>query len=170
MNLLIRPVRASDAQSIYRIMMQEQVMPYIISLPSDRLEQLEDRYRTLPKNVYEFVAEVDGDVVGNAGLVQLSARRSHVGTFYIAVDSNFHGKGIGTALITKILDLADNWLMLERVELGVLATNPRAQALYERHGFVVEGKKRGAIRSAGEYVDEVVMSRLRPNGLLNRQV
>lgn len=58
--------------------------------------------------------------------------------------------------------------MLERVELGVLVTNPRAQALYERHGFVVEGKKTGAIRSAGHYVDEVVMSRLRPQGILKR--
>lgn len=168
MELQIRPVHVRDAQSIYHIIMQDQVMPYIISLPSDRLEQLEDRYRTLPKNVYEFVAELDGNVVGHAGLVQLSGRRSHAGTFYIAVDSSYHGKGIGTALITKILDLADNWLMLERVELGVLVTNPRAQALYERHGFVVEGKKTGAIRSAGHYVDEVVMSRLRPQGILKR--
>lgn len=168
MELRIRPVRVSDAQSIYNITMQDQVMPYIISVPSDRLDQLEDRYRTLPKNVHEFVAELNGSVVGHAGVVQLSARRSHVGTFYIAVDSNYHGKGIGTVLITNILDLADNWLMLERVELGVLVTNPRGQALYERHGFVVEGQKRGAIRSAGQFVDEVVMSRLRPQGLLSR--
>ncbi|GLG01744.1 acetyltransferase [Alicyclobacillus hesperidum subsp. aegles] len=168
MELRIRPVRLSDAEAIYKICMQDQVMPHIISLPSDRLEQLEERYRTLPKNVHEFVAELNGNVVGHAGVVQLSARRSHVGTFYIAVDSNYHSKGIGTALITKIIDLADNWLMLERVELGVLVTNSRAQALYERHGFVVEGKKTGAIKSAGRFVDEVVMSRLRPHGLLSR--
>jgi putative acetyltransferase len=102
-------------------------------------------------------------------LVQMSGRRSHVGMFHIAVNAEHHGKGIGTALITKILDLADNWLMLERVELGVVVTNPRAQALYERHGFVVEGVKRGAIRSAGKYVDEVIMSRLHPDGLLSHK-
>jgi L-phenylalanine/L-methionine N-acetyltransferase len=168
MEQLIRPVRVNDARYIHQILSQEQVMPYVVSLPSDRVEQLEDRYRTLPKNYHEFVAQLDDVVVGHAGLVQLSGRRSHVGTFYIAVDTNYHCKGIGTALITKILDLADNWLMLERVELGVLVTNPRAQALYERHGFVVEGKKTGAIRSAGQYVDEVVMSRLRPKGILSR--
>jgi L-phenylalanine/L-methionine N-acetyltransferase len=168
MELLIRPVNINDAHYIHQILSQERVMPYVISLPSDRVEQLEDRYRTLPKNNHELVAQLDDVVVGHAGLVQLSGRRSHVGTFYIAVDTNYHGKGIGTALITKILDLADNWLMLERIELGVLVTNPRAQVLYERHGFVVEGKKTAAIRSAGQYVDEVVMSRLRPKGILNR--
>ena len=60
---------------------------------------------------------------------------------FIGVDSEYHGKGIGTALITKALDLADNWLFLERVELEVLETNPRAQALYERFGFAMEGKR-----------------------------
>jgi L-phenylalanine/L-methionine N-acetyltransferase len=167
MNLVIRPVEVSDARAVHRIHQQEHVMPYILSLPSDRIDQLEERYRKLGNNHHEFVAVLDGEVVGNAGLVQMSGRRSHVGMFYIAVDAEHHGKGIGTALITKILDLADNWLMLERVELGVLVTNPRAQALYERFGFVVEGKKVGAIKSAGQFVDEVIMSRLRPNGLLS---
>lgn len=170
MELLIRAVQAIDAQSIYRILMQEQVMPYVISIPSDRVEHLEDRYRTLPRNVHEFVAVLDNVVVGHAGLVQLSGRRSHVGTFYIAVDADCHGKGIGTALITKILDLSDNWLMLERIELSVLVTNPRAKVLYERNGFVAEGRKAGAIRSAGQYVDEVVMGRLRPKGLLDNAI
>lgn len=167
MALHIRPVELSDVRSIYGIQMQSHVMPYILSLPSDRLEDLEGRYRKLGSNVHEFVAELNGEVLGYAGLMQLAGRRSHAGLLYIAVDTEHHGHGIGTALLTRILDLADNWLMLERVELGVLASNPRAQALYERHGFVVEGRKRGAIRSLGNYVDEVVMGRLRPGGQLS---
>lgn len=167
MTILIRPVELADVRAIHRIHQQQTVMPYILSLPSDRIAQMEDRYRGLPPNHYEFVAEQDGEVVGHAALIrQTRARLSHSGLFYIAVDSACHGQGIGTALITKILDLADNWLMLERVELGVLATNPRAKALYERLGFTVEGVKKGAIRSAGQYVDEILMARLRPDGAL----
>ncbi|GMA58093.1 putative acetyltransferase [Alicyclobacillus sacchari] len=168
MDIVIRPVQASDARAIHRIQLQEQVMPYILSLPSTRIEQVEERYRNQGANHHEFVAEVDGQVIGNAAVVQMAGRRSHAGMFYISVDSEHHGKGIGTALIKKVLELADNWLMLERVELGVLATNPRAQKLYESHGFVVEGRKAGSIRSAGHYVDEIIMARLRPNGLVHR--
>lgn len=168
MSLLIRPIEIGDARAIQRIHLQDAVMPYILSLPSERVEQVEERLRKLGPNQHEFVAELDGVVVGHAGLLQMSGRRSHVGLLYISVDSAYHGRGIGTALMTKLLDLADNWLMLERVELGVLATNPRAQVLYERFGFFVEGKKAGAVRSAGRFVDEVIMGRLRPGGLLTR--
>lgn len=165
--LVIRPVEVDDARAVQRIRLQEDVMPFIFSLQSDRVDQMEEKYRKLANNHHEFVAVLDDEVVGNAGLVQMSGRRSHVGLFYIAVDAVCHGKGIGTALIEKTLDLADNWLMLERVELGVLAINPRAQALYERFGFRVEGKKVGSTKSGGRFVDEVVMGRLRPNGMLS---
>ncbi|MCY0896747.1 MAG: hypothetical protein OWS03_10745 [Alicyclobacillaceae bacterium] len=43
MNLLIRSVEVNDARAIHRIQQQEQVMPYILSLPSDRIDQLEER-------------------------------------------------------------------------------------------------------------------------------
>jgi putative acetyltransferase len=72
--------------------------------------------------------------------------------------------------IAKLLDVADNWIMLERVELSVLITNPRAQSLYERFGFVAEGRLKGALISHGAYVDEVTMGRFRPGGHLDRKV
>lgn len=162
--LRIRPVEVRDAEAIHRVLLQPEVMPYVISIPSDRVESLAERYRTLPKTVHEMIAELDDVVVGHAGLVHMSGRKSHVGSFYIAVDARWHGQGVGTRLIETMLDIADNWLMLERVELSVLRTNPRAQALYERHGFVVEGVRMKAVKSAGAYVDEVMMGRLRPNG------
>lgn len=56
--------------------------------------------------------------------------------------------------------------MLERVELTALSKNPRAQKIYERLGFVVEGRKRGPIISDGRYEDEILMARLRPDGVI----
>ncbi len=68
--------------------------------------------------------------------------------------------------MTKMLDLTDNWLMLERVELGVLEINPGAKVLYEKFGFREEGIKRGNLKAHGKFIDEIMMSRLRPNGLI----
>ncbi len=56
--------------------------------------------------------------------------------------------------------------MLEWVELSVLATNPRAEHLHRRLGFFVEGRKVGGVASGGSHVDEILMARLRPGGLL----
>jgi RimJ/RimL family protein N-acetyltransferase len=72
-------------------------------------------------------------------------------------------------MLTKVLDLADNWLMLERIELTVLTTNPRAKALYERFGFTEEGRKKGSLKANGTFVDEIMMSRLHPKGLLKQR-
>ena len=64
--------------------------------------------------------------------------------------------------MAALLELADDWLMLERIELDVFSDNVRAQALYEKMGFVKEGlKRRSAIRK-GRYADEYLMARLRP--------
>ncbi len=38
-----------------------------------------------------------------------------------------------------VLDIADNWLNLTRLELTVFADNERAVRLYTRTGFEVEG-------------------------------
>jgi RimJ/RimL family protein N-acetyltransferase len=166
MALTIRPIEVNDARAIQEISTQENVLPFMVFLPSLRVEAVESRIRNLQQNEYEFVAEYDGSVVGFVGLVQRIGRRSHSGDLFIGVHGNYHNKGIGKALLTKILDLADNWLLLERVELGVLETNPKAKALYEKFGFKVEGVKRGSLKSNGSFVDEIIMGRFRPHGLI----
>ncbi|WP_019414207.1 GNAT family N-acetyltransferase [Paenisporosarcina sp. TG20] len=168
MEVNIRAVRIQDASSIHRICIQEAVYPFMVFLPSMRVEAMENRLRNLGPNQFEFIAEHNGDVVGFVSLTQGQGRRSHVGDIFIGVDSEHHKKGIGKSLLTKILDLADNWLLLERIELGVLVTNPGAQALYEKFGFTVEGKKKGSLKANGGFIDEIMMSRIHPNGLLMR--
>ncbi|SFC90174.1 putative acetyltransferase [Bacillus sp. 491mf] len=166
MEVTIRPVQIQDASAIHRICIQGAVLPYMVFLPSMRVDAMENRIRNLGPNQFEFVAELDGNVVGFVGLTQGQGRRSHSGDLFIGVDSAYHKKGIGKVLLTKILDLTDNWLMLERVELGVLETNPGAKILYEKFGFREEGIKKGSLKANGKFVDEIMMSRFRPNGLI----
>ncbi|MCR8641189.1 GNAT family N-acetyltransferase [Paenibacillus sp. N1-5-1-14] len=168
--LNIRPVQVSDAMDLQRICSQDEVVAYTMFSPSIRVDTIENRIRNMGQNHHEFVADIEGRVYGFVGLmVGQNARRSHVGDLYLAVDRDYHRRGMGKALITKALELADEWLMLERVELGVLATNPGAKELYEKVGFQMEGVKQGSIKSRGQYVDEILMARLHPDGLIVNQ-
>lgn len=160
----IRPLAMSDVEAIHLIQLQPEVLPFILSVPTLRLSEVEKRFQELGPNDHRLVAERDGHVIGLVGLQRYSGRLSHSGLIFIYVDSACHGQGIGTALLKAVIDLADNWLMLERLELTFLATNPRAQTLYERLGFAVEGRKRGSIVSQGQFVDEIAMARIRPAG------
>jgi putative acetyltransferase len=77
------------------------------------------------------------------------------------VHDDYVNQGIGRALMERLLDLADNWLGLKRVELDVMADNAPAIHLYESLGFEREGIKRAAMFRGGVFVDLLVMGRVR---------
>lgn len=60
-----------------------------------------------------------------------------------------------------ILDIADNWLMLVKIELIVFADNESALMLYKKFGFEVEGIMKKSSICRGKYVDEIMMSRIK---------
>lgn len=78
----------------------------------------------------------------------------------IGLEEN-QNKGLGTFALSEMLAHAFCNMNLERVELAVLESNKRAQHLYEKAGFVLEGRKRNAIYKNGEFVDMMMYSILK---------
>ena len=163
MNYTIRPAGPEDAAGITALRRMPGVFEHAASLPSDRSRRMEELLRQPGQNRHFLVAVSPDNTV--LGLVMLTAesnpRRRHSGGLGIMVRTDCQGQGIGTALLEAVLDLADNWLMLRRVELEVYADNQRAVRLYEKFGFEAEGRKREASVKNGAYVDLLVMARLR---------
>lgn len=63
--------------------------------------------------------------------------------------------------LQSVIDLADRWLNLSRLELSVYVDNAPAIALYEKCGFKREGRfERYAFRE-GSYADAIAMARVR---------
>ncbi len=60
-----------------------------------------------------------------------------------------------------MVDLADNWLGLTRLDLRVYVDNVPAITLYRKFGFEIEGTHQRFAFRDGEYVDAHVMARLR---------
>jgi ribosomal-protein-alanine N-acetyltransferase len=77
------------------------------------------------------VAEADGQIVAYAGLMCIEPI-ADIQT--IAVVPEFEGRGIGSAILTELIEEARRRGAVE-VLLEVRADNPRAQALYVRFGF-----------------------------------
>lgn len=166
MNLNIRPIRIEDAKQVNEIRIMDGVRENIMALTSERITRAESMINGLTPNDHMFVAEVDENgekrVVGVIGLnVNQSPRARHSGSIGIMIHKDYQGKGIGRALLVKVIDLADNWLMLVRLELGVFTDNERALNLYKSLGFEIEGTKRCALIRNGKYEDEYLMSRIR---------
>jgi len=158
--MVIRPIKTEDAADMNRMRTMHGVMENILGMASERVSDTEAFIRALSSNDHLLVAEVNGIVVGCAGLnVSPILRMRHTGVFGIMVHADYQRQGVGKALMAAILDIADNWLKLKRVELCVFVENSAAIALYRTMGFVVEGTKKYAAVHNGLYADEYLMAR-----------
>jgi putative acetyltransferase len=163
MKIAIRRAELRDAEALCATMGSPKAMAGTLQLPLPSPEMWRKRLADLPADDYLIVAEVDGRVIGNAGVhvASKSPRRRHAAGIGMSVHDEFQGKGVGSALIAAILDIADNWLGYRRLELTVYTDNAPAIALYRKHGFEVEGTLRDYAFRNGEYVDAYTMARLR---------
>jgi putative acetyltransferase len=159
----IRASRFDDAVGMARLHETDSVMEGTFSTPFQNEREWRMRLASNDSSVRALVAIVDGRLVGSSALFQWasSPRLSHSAGFGISVHPDYQGRGVGDALITAILDLADRWMGVRRVQLEVYVDNERAQALYRKHGFEPEGIQRLSAFRRGTYVDAVVMARLR---------
>ena len=165
--ITIRRATTKDAAAFARIMGDPEVLPNLLQVPYTSEEVWSQRLAdtaTPGKVDLSLVAEIGGEVVGNAGLhpVALALRRRHCAGLGIGVASAAQGRGVGKALMQALCDYADDWGQILRIELSVFTDNERAIALYRRFGFQLEGTHRGYALRNGRYVDVHSMARLHP--------
>jgi len=169
MSITVRRATPDDAAAFARVMGDPGVYPGLMQLPMPTVHGWRERLTestAVSKPDLVLVAELDGTVVGNAGLHPMALpnqlRRRHVATLGIAVAPEAQGRGVGAALMQAMCDYADRWLGILRIELTVYADNPTAIALYRRFGFETEGHHRGYALRDGELVDALSMARIHP--------
>jgi putative acetyltransferase len=159
--LVIRAARPDDCEAVAALCNLPRYRWGTLRLPHQSPEETRKWIEARPGGHLTLVAELNGRIVGNGGLGRFEGRRAHAGLIGMGVHDDFQGRGIGTALLREILEAADNWLGLKRIELTVYIDNAPAIALYERHGFEVEGTQRAFAFREGAFVDAYAMARLR---------
>lgn len=160
--LAIRALEPSDWQEIAALTELPNVRWGTLRLPFTSKEQWRKMMENPSEQRTAIVAVFEGRIIGSAGIQQHKGRRRHAGEVGMSVHDDFHGRGIGAALMAALIDVADNWLDLKRLELTVYVDNAPAIRLYQKFGFEVEGTRRGDAFRAGQYVDSFAMARLRP--------
>jgi putative acetyltransferase len=163
MAITIRAAEPSDYEAIRETMMQPKAQAGTLQVPLTSLEVFKKRAAELQPTDHILVAEIDGRVVGNCGLIGYGrhVRRKHAVSLGISVHDEFAGMGVGSALMKAALDLADNWLDYTRIELEVFTDNAEAIALYKKFGFEIEGTHRQYAFRNGVFADVYSMARVK---------
>jgi L-phenylalanine/L-methionine N-acetyltransferase len=166
----VRRATTADAAAFARIHGDLAVLGNLMQLPYTSAEVWHHRLADIAapsKSSLDLLlaAERDGEVVGTAGLHPTGAalRRRHAMLLGLSVASEAQGQGVGTALMQALVDYADRWAQVLRLELTVYSDNTRAIALYRKFGFEVEGTHRAYALRDGAYADVLAMARLHPN-------
>jgi L-phenylalanine/L-methionine N-acetyltransferase len=161
MDITIRKAEPSDAEGIWRCY-TPQAVRNTLQLPYRTLESVREFLNKRGEGDHVMVAVVDGEVVGMIGLHCSSRPRvNHRAEIGMMVRDDWHGKGVGKAMMQAVIDLADKWLNPTRIELTVFTDNERAIALYRKFGFEAEGTLRKYAFRDGEFVDAYAMARVK---------
>ncbi|NKE67438.1 GNAT family N-acetyltransferase [Ramlibacter sp. RBP-2] len=160
----IRAQEPEDAAAVSALLGRPGSFEGTLQLPDMPVASRLELLQKVDTHSCKLVAVAGGAIVGAAGLhpAGLSLRRSHARMLGIGIAREWQGRGLGRRLIARLLDWADNWTGVLRVELTVHADNERAIALYRAMGFVEEGRMRGYALKDGRYVDALCMARLHP--------
>lgn len=137
----------------------------------DRLATLETELRTAAERrdwlaargarYPVLVAEHGGRVVAWGSLNRFNPRPAydHVADFSIYVERGMRGKGVGRALLARLLEEARR-IGFHKMVLAAFPTNAAGMRLYERMGFSRVGVYREQGLLDGRWVDVIIMEQI----------
>jgi L-amino acid N-acyltransferase YncA len=160
---IIRPCTAHDIPaitSIYRHAVSTGTASFELE-PPDRAEMMR-RFEVLRAGHHPYlVAERDGQIVGYAYAGLYRARPAYAGTVensvYVAEDH--HGRGIGRALLTRLIDASVANGFRQMIAIIGDSGNAASIGLHRALGFEPVGVLRSVGWKHGRWLDTVLMQR-----------
>jgi RimJ/RimL family protein N-acetyltransferase len=162
--LTLRPALPKDAEQVLAYL--EQVAgesenltfgpgEFDISLEQERvlLQQVFD----IPTSLY-LLAEIEGDIVGTLTFsAEKRPRVQHGGEFGMSVLRKYWNLGIGGRMLAYLIEWASHTHVIRKINLRVRVDNLAALNLYEKYGFVREGRRTREFYLHGQFVDVFLM-------------
>lgn len=127
----------------------EDVLRYMGSsypFTEEKYDKLVDHMRENANDSFDFVIEIDDEVVGSVGLnIQNKKMSKHVGEIDYWISNKHAGKGIVSEAIKIIIVYAFHELVLLKVISKIFTKNIASARVLEKNGFELEGvlKKQG---------------------------
>ena len=167
--MLYRTLTENDTEAFFEMMCRlDEETEYMMYEPGERREKTKnlDRLRANIEGANsggDFLlaavteaGEITGFIWASRGDLN---RVLHTAYIVTGIRKAWRRQGIGTEFFNRL----DDWARansLVRLELTVECPNVGAKALYEKHGFCVEGIRPKSMKVNGVYVDEYYMGKI----------
>ena len=126
------------------------------------LGPVEERIEWIAQGKFYSLVAVEpttGAVIANTAYsFSPRVKLAHVGDLGTGVLPAWRGLGLGSLMLRRSIEDMKANPKIHKLELTVMVGNDQALRMYERAGFVIEGRKAKSIRQpSGEYRDEILM-------------
>ena len=162
----LRALEPEDAERAYRWINDREVTQFLMarypfSLAAER-DWAAQASKTNDYHDLRFVIEtLDGVEIGICGLHHGRPEDRLADLGIMIGEKEYWSQGYGTDAMLTLLRFAFYQMNLNKVTLGVFEINPRARAVYEKCGFIEEGRGREEYYQDGRYIDVIRMGVLR---------
>ncbi|MFD1930740.1 MULTISPECIES: GNAT family N-acetyltransferase [Nonomuraea] len=161
----LRPMEPGDAEALWRWNSDPDVMRWLHDGYPESLAQTVARHEARDRNSYENVllgVEIldEGRLIG---LVRLSGAEPETGDAELDIylgEKDTWGRGYATEAMRLVCRYGFDKMRLHRITLWVVEANDGARRVYEKVGFVEEGRAREAFRRDGKWYDTIIMGLL----------
>lgn len=158
----VRDARPQDAATIIRILNRVAAEGLFIA-DEEAAFSVEQQAALIqhsdPKRQCLLVAEQAGEVAGTLEMVRgVLNKNQHTATFGMVLLPEYRHRALGEGL----LRVAERWAQtvgIIKISLAVFSTNASAIRLYERLGYVEEGRRFRQYLVGGQWCDEIWMAR-----------
>lgn len=164
--LAIRPTTPADAPAILALHVAAASLGGGLAREPDEMDLagIEASLARPFANGVALSAWVDGAIAGEIHASRLGPRQfaHNLTDLTVAVHPQFQGRGVGAALFRALFEAAATLTpRIERVELMCREGNLGAVQLYQRLGFVIEGRFPGRVRlKDGSIDDDLAMAKV----------
>ena len=165
--MVIIPIQVEDTESFFSMMcFLDDETPFMMYEPGER-EKTTDAAELRKKindavamGDFLLIAEERDTIVGYIWAEKGRMNRIlHTAYIVVGIRKAYQHQGIGTNFFRE-LDVWARRNSIVRLELTVECANTAARQLYEKNGFVVEGRRMKSMKLGGELVDELYMAKL----------
>ena len=164
---ICRPPREADVPALTALRNSAPTQHALLADPrpntADDARAWVARRTTDPAALFFVIADASGAAIGFTQVVAIDERSRH-GTFGIAIDERYRGRGHGRAAIEQLFAAARADGRLDKLVLHVAADNGVARSLYRSVGFEEIGVHRRHYRGPDGWHDVAVMERFLTDG------
>lgn len=180
--IILRPFEEKDCDIMYEILNEPNLKKLTGSVSSDEeanaapqpeeREKIRQWYMTRNEQnnrldlavVYSENDQVIGEVVFN----EYDEETDNV-NFRVLLSEASCNKGVGTEALSMFIQYGMEELELHKISLEVYSFNPRAERVYQKVGFKLEGIKREEFIYNQEYIDTKIYGLLKADYLEERE-